>query len=69
MHTTCGYCGGRGFILGSMYDADGCQRFHEPPHLVCEYCGGFGQCESGDKLLAAREPKTDDPSSGNPCWA
>jgi hypothetical protein len=29
------------------------QRFHEPPQLVCEYCGGSGRCEDGSSLLPA----------------
>ena len=49
----CGYCGGNGYIYGSMYDDHGFQRFHEPPKVVCEYCGGFGRCADGHKLLPA----------------
>jgi hypothetical protein len=30
-YETCGYCGGKGWVYGSMYDAYGYQRFHEPP--------------------------------------
>jgi hypothetical protein len=36
-----------------MYDAYGSQRYHEPPQLVCDYCGGSGQCADGHKLLHA----------------
>jgi hypothetical protein len=70
MNEPCGYCGGRGFILGSMYDAYGYQRFDEPPRVTCEYCGGFGQCEDGGLLLPAREPHApDNPNAGLPSWA
>ena len=56
----CGYCSGRGFVLGGLYDCDGRQRHYEPPQLVCEYCGGFGCCEEGGNLLPANEPQTDE---------
>lgn len=66
----CGYCSGRGFIFGSMYDAYGYQRYHEPPQLVCEYCGGFGSREDGAVLLPANEPQRDEQQSiGLPPWA
>ena len=44
-------------MLGNVYDAWGFQRYDEPPHLTCEYCHGFGQCEDGAKLLPADEPQ------------
>ena len=70
MIETCGFCDGRGFILGSLYDCDGRQRYDEPPRLCCEYCGGFGQCEDGGLLLPAIEPRLDDnPNAGLPSWA
>ncbi len=55
-YETCGFCGGAGFVYGSMYDSYGYQRFHEPPQLVCEYCGGCGQCEYGS-ILAPAAPR------------
>jgi hypothetical protein len=66
----CGFCSGRGFVYGSMYDSYGYQRYHEPPQLTCEYCGGFGRCESGAMLLPAKEPETEEQqSTGLPPWA
>lgn len=63
MLAPCGYCSGRGYIFGSMYDAYGYQRYHEPPQVVCEYCGGFGSCEDGAVLLPANEPQCDEQRS------
>jgi len=57
MTEPCGFCGGNGFVFGSMYDCDGRQRYDEPPRLTCEYCDGFGRCEDGSILLPAREPE------------
>jgi hypothetical protein len=66
----CGYCGGRGFVLGSMFDRWGYQCHIEPPQMTCEYCGGSGQCEDGARLLPAREPENEQhPSAGWPRWA
>ena len=66
----CGFCSGRGFVYGSMYDSYGYQRYHEPPQLTCEYCGGFGRCEDGAMLLPAKEPEIEEQqSSGLPPWA
>jgi hypothetical protein len=52
-YETCGFCGGNGFVYASMYDSYGCQRFDEPPRVVCAYCGETGCCENGHVLLPA----------------
>lgn len=65
---TCGYCGGRGWILGSMYGRDGRKDHDEPPRIVCEYCGGAGYCEEGEKLLPAMPPRKEAASTGLPTW-
>lgn len=56
MTEICAGCGGRGFVMGSIYDAYGHWRYYEPPQLVCECCGGFGHCEGGTRLLPTAEP-------------
>lgn len=58
---TCNYCGGRGWLYGSVYDAYGYQRFDEPPQLTCQYCNGSGQCADGSRLLPADPPRRDQP--------
>jgi hypothetical protein len=50
---TCGFCEGRGWVHGSMFDGHGYQRHDAPPLLTCEYCCGCGRCEDGGKLLPA----------------
>jgi hypothetical protein len=52
----CGFCSGRGFVYGSMYDDHGYQRHDEPPQVTCEYCGGSGACVDGGLLLPATQP-------------
>lgn len=41
--------------------------------IACEYCGGSGTCEGGDKLLAQGPvyqcDDEDRPLSGSPPWA
>lgn len=49
----CGYCGGCGYVHGSMYDRDGRKNHDEPPRRTCEYCCGYGTVEDGHKLLPA----------------
>jgi hypothetical protein len=55
----CGFCGGLGWVLGRRYDSEGRRRYDWPDRIVCEYCGGSGECEDGSKLLPARRPTQD----------
>lgn len=72
MLTTCGSCGGRGWVLGPAYDREG--RAQEPPRRWCEHCNGNGACESGDILSPSPTPNTgpehaeDMKRAGNPAW-
>jgi len=49
----CGFCGGDGWIYGSMFDREGRRIADEPPAQTCPYCGGRGLCEDGSKLWPA----------------
>ena len=70
MTQTCRYCAGLGWVLGNCYDNHGAKRHAEPPRIICEYCDGAGQCEDGNKLLAAVPPTDDGPvNHGCPSWA
>jgi len=50
---TCGFCQGRGYVYGSMFDREGRRLFTEPPMVVCEYCAGTGECVDGSKWYPA----------------
>lgn len=67
---TCGFCSGRGWYFGRMYDNLGYRSHDTPPRVWCEYCGSSGRCPEGDKLLPAAEPKVEEPrpNEGNPPW-
>jgi hypothetical protein len=56
----CGFCGGNGRVPGCHFDRDGRFRPEWPDTIVCEYCGGSGQCEEGSKLLSARPTCSDE---------
>ena len=70
--TTCGFCGGGGRVPAAQRDACG-PRPDYPAERACEYCGGAGVCEGGDKLLAAgpayRCDDEDRARAGLPPWA
>jgi hypothetical protein len=53
--TTCGFCGGRGWVRLNAYDSFGRARTEDERQAVCEYCNGSRQCEDGDRLIAAIE--------------
>lgn len=53
----CGYCSGRGWVYGRRHDNHGYQRHESPPQVSCEYCGGSGACDHGQKLLPATPPR------------
>ena len=55
----CGYCNGTGHVPARQYDRDGRHRPEWPERRTCEYCGGSGECEDGNKLLPARKPAID----------
>lgn len=73
MLATCGFCGGRGYVLRNAYDHEGRARDEDERQATCAYCAGAGQCEDGHKLLAAVESPPADPSdlerAGLPHWA
>lgn len=70
---TCGFCGGRGWVLRNAYDSFGRARDEDERRDTCSYCLGSGKCESGDKLIAAIESPPADPAdlenTGLPHWA
>jgi len=47
----CGFCGGTGKVPGRSHDNHGAYRPDWPETIRCEYCGGSGQCDDGNKLL------------------
>lgn len=69
----CGYCGGKGWILGRAYDREG--RAQTPPRMCCGECGGEGVCERGGELSPAPAPSVgpqhtaDLARAGSPAWA
>lgn len=48
----CGFCRGRGLAPAPTCDRHGWPQ-SGPAERVCEYCGGDGEIEEGDKLEAA----------------
>ena len=71
--TTCGFCSGRGWVLGRAYDREG--RAQEPPRVWCDYCDGSGACDRGEELEPAKAPTlgpdhaADLARAGLPPWA
>lgn len=71
---SCGYCCGSGQVANSQRDAYG-PRPDYPTMRTCEYCGGSGRCDDGDKLLpqnrsAVYQADDDDRRrAGLPSWA
>jgi hypothetical protein len=71
--TTCGHCGGRGWVLRASYDMEGRARPEGERRVACEYCAGAGACSQGHMLLPASETAPADPDdvarAGLPAWA
>jgi hypothetical protein len=69
---TCGFCGGSGIVANRQADRYG-PRPDYPAQRVCEYCGGSGQWEDGDKLLLQgpvyQATDEDRQRAGLPPWA
>lgn len=65
MIATCGFCGGRGLVPTPSCDSHGWPNTG-PRERVCEYCGGEGAVDDGNKLETCRVPPRSEPTPYQP---